>query len=216
VRDPEPWSAGPSAYSPDVPFRSPRAGRAAPLRRLRRRYHGRPLHRSGAGDGSPSAADPVTWTKGLCASIEPVTDAGGKQPEKPATGDPGAALDAVTAYLDQVDDGFGASLAALEDLGPSPVANGDALVAMMSGMFVRTRERIGFVQETLGGVDRSDPAAVKRELTAAGESLRTLGTDFTELGAEAENTFSSDGELNGLLAEIPECGDFRTFASIGS
>lgn len=154
--------------------------------------------------GSSAGADTVAWTDGVCSALNGFTMAATQAPQIDRT-DPAAAVRSVDGYLASTSEALQQSVAALEQVGPSPVDGGDEYVARLRSALLRIRTSYEAARTQLVGVDASSPEVLATALPAAMAPLQELGT----IPSPTEGLQAND-ELRTASEQAPSCRELRS------
>ena len=156
---------------------------------------------TGAVTGGTIAAttDPVVWMDNVCGSLLPVQQSLATAPQ-PYGDDPAATAKSISAFLSRSESAIDESLAGLDAVGPSPIADGDAAVAEL-------RSALTIIQTSF---DRTKTAMDKIDPTNADEVATTLPTVLaTQLEVAMVQDSTPDLQNNRALkaagAQAPNC-----------
>ena len=132
---------------------------------------------TGAVTGGTVAAttDPVAWMDNVCGSLLPVQQTLATAPQ-PTSDDPAATAKSISAFLGRSENAIDQSLAGLDAVGPSPIADGDAAVAELKSALTTIRRSF---DRTKTAIDKIDP-------TNAVDVATTLPTVFATLAELAK------------------------------
>jgi hypothetical protein len=119
--------------------------------------------------------DPVVWMDNVCGSLLPVQQSLATPPQ-PAGDDPAALAKSISAFLGRSESAIDESLAGLDAVGPSPMADGDAAVAELKSALTMIRTSF---HRTKTAIDQIDP-------TNADEVATTLPTVLAMLAEVAK------------------------------
>lgn len=162
---------------------------------------------AGCGGGDGGNADAVAWTDEVCGALTGFTVAATRQPSLDRT-DPAGAVRGMDGYLASTSSAVRQSIAALDEVGPSPVEGGDEYVARLQDALVRIRTSFDAAATRLATVDTSSPAAFATALPAAVAPLQELH----DIPSPTEGLTAND-ELRTASEQAPRCRELRTASS---
>src|SRR4051794_4228901 len=156
---------------------------------------------TGAVTGGTVAAttDPVAWMDNVCGSLLPVQQTLATTPQ-PTSDDPATTAKSISAFLGRSENAIDQSLAGLDAVGPSPIADGDAAVAELKSALTTIRTSF---DRTKTAIDKIDP-------TNADDGATTLPTVFATLAEVAKIQDSTphlqnNPALKAAAAQAPNC-----------
>lgn len=164
------------------------------------------LSGGGCGTEAPSSAA-VGWIDDVCGSLVGFSRVSAERAPVD-TQDPVARARGLQAYVEAAVPALTEGLDELAQVGPSPVAGGDALVAGLSDRLGRYRDGFATVRDGLADLDHDDPDAVA-------ERLPEVLAPFGELSALSPPTVDLDPstELGRAAEQAPNCRAIRTASS---
>ena len=140
---------------------------------------------SAPSSSAPSSSGPSaeTWMNRLCGAVKPVADAG-KTPPVVTIEDAEATRSSFRQYFQQLARLDTKALAALDQLGPSPISGGDQLVANLRAV-LHAGEQDFAKLATMIDQTPSDPSALASVLaTAAADTTAANSSSFDKLADE--------------------------------
>jgi hypothetical protein len=151
------------------------------------------------GDTVVATTDPVVWMDNVCGSLLPVQQSLATPPQ-PSGDDPAALAKSISAFLGRSASAIDESLAGLDAVGPSPIADGDAAVAQLKSALTIIRTSF---DRTKTAIDQIDP-------TNADDVATTLPTVFATLAEVAKIQGSTpdlqnNPALKAAAAQAPNC-----------
>jgi hypothetical protein len=143
--------------------------------------------------------DRVVWMDNVCGSLLPVQQSLATAPQ-PTGDDPAATAKLISAFLARSESAIDQSLAGLDTVGPSPIADGDAAVAELKSALTIIRTSF---DRTKTAIDKIDP-------TNADDVATTLPTVFVALAEVAKIQGSTpdlqdNPALKAAAAQAPNC-----------
>jgi hypothetical protein len=154
-----------------------------------------------------AGTDAVAWTDEVCGALTGFTLAATRQPRVDRT-DPAAAVRGVGDYLASTSSALQQSIAALDEVGPSPVDGGDEYVGRLQDALIHIRTSFDTAGTQLSTVDASSPAALATALPAAVAPLQELH----DMPSPTEGLRAND-ELRTASEQAPNCRELRSASS---
>ena len=158
---------------------------------------------SAAASGGAATTDSVAWTDKLCGSLLPSVKALSTSPQVDQN-DPGATVKALSTYFGSAVSSLDQTLKGLDDAGPSPIANGDAVV-------VKLKQTLGSVRTSFnnakGAIDKVDPNNISDIATALPEALAPL-QNLQSLD-DPSTDIQSNPALEAAAAKAPNCQEIN-------
>jgi hypothetical protein len=156
-----------------------------------------------AAAGGAATSDPVAWTDKLCGSLLPSVKALSTSPQVDQN-DPGATVKALSGYFGTAVSSLDQTLKGLDAAGPSPIANGDAVV-------VKLKQTLGSVRTSFNNakaaIDKVDPNNISDIATALPEALAPL-QNLQSLD-DPSTDIQSNPALEAAAAKAPNCQEIN-------
>lgn len=156
--------------------------------------------------GSGAAADgTVAWVDQLCGGLLPFVRTVSTSPPLDTSGDADRLVSGLSTYLEQGGTAAETAIGAVSAVGPSPVADGDALVDRLVDTLTAYRATFVDARSRVDAIDTSDRQALVTELPPAIaplEELATLADPTAELRGRPE--------LRSATEQAPRCRDIET------
>jgi hypothetical protein len=162
---------------------------------------------SAAASGGAATTDSVAWTDKLCGSLLPSVKALSTSPQVDQN-DPGATVKALSTYFGTAVSSLDQTLKGLDDAGPSPIADGDAVV-------VKLKQTLGSVRTSFnnakGAIDKVDPNNISDIATALPEALAPLQS--LQSLDDPSTDIKSNPALEAAAAKAPNCQEINKLGS---
>jgi hypothetical protein len=146
----------------------------------------------------PAASDPVAWAGRLCDSLQPLSALKNDIPNFNRN-NPAESRLAMSQYFQRAGDAAGQSLKGLDQVGPSPIKNGDQVAGQLHGALTQLQKAYADAKTKVDAVDPNDPVGMGTQLPGI----------LTEL-ADATNNKNLDSiganpDLNAAVRQAPSC-----------
>ncbi|MDQ4116782.1 MAG: hypothetical protein M3235_07425, partial [Actinomycetota bacterium] len=112
---------------------------------------------AGCGGGTDLTAD--QWTDRMCAAVLPFVRTATTPPPRGA--DPVATAAGISGYLGRTVEALDGTLGSLDQLGPAPVDDGDAVAAGLRTGLTDVRTAFATSRTQVDALDKSDPAELE-------------------------------------------------------
>jgi hypothetical protein len=149
--------------------------------------------------GAPPAPQTLAWTQNVCSSIGPVLNLLGTPP-RPNANDAVASKQAYTTYLTQARDAADRALAALSNVGPPLVPNGQRVNRGVHTNLMQLRDELAQAQAQIADLDPNNAASAAQAFSAAGHVASALGSQARVITALAANP-----QLQAAVGQTPQC-----------
>lgn len=135
------------------------------------------------------------WTDRMCSAVLPFVRTATTPP--PPAADAVATADGISGYLSRVVSALDGTLGSLEQLGPAPGDNGEAIATGLRDGLTDVRSAFATSRAQVDALDRSDPAGLERALPQALAPVARLAdatgplagvTSDPQLGAASRNS----------------------------
>lgn len=125
------------------------------------------------------------WADQMCAAVLPFVRTATTPP--PEAADPAATANEISGYLGRTVEALDGTLGALEQLGPAPVDDGEAVASGLRAGLTDVRTAFATSRTQVDALDRSDPAELERRLPEALAPVARLGDATGPLAGVAGN-----------------------------
>jgi hypothetical protein len=159
---------------------------------------------SAASSGAQATSDPVAWVNGVCGSLLGFTRVVSTPPVTTNSASPEKAVSGLSAYLGNAVSAIDKVTTDLKDVGPSPVAGGDAAITTINDAFGQMRASFQAAKSTIDAVNPSDLSQVATALPAAMAKLEDLSN--LRLASDLQD----NPELDRAAAQAPNCQALRS------
>ena len=125
------------------------------------------------------------WTDRMCAAVLPFVRTATTPPPKAA--DPAATAGEISGYLGRTVEALDGTLGSLEQLGPAPVDDGEAIASGLRGGLTDVRTAFATSRTQVDALDKGNPAELERRLPDALAPVSRLGDATGPLAGVAGN-----------------------------
>ncbi len=169
---------------------------------------------AGAGQADPGAApappagstdDPVAWVDDVCGALLPFIETASVQPSLNTSGSPDQLVQGLSDYLGEASTAAGSAIEGMRAAGPSPVEQGDQLVAGLTEALTTFQTTFDSTKARLDAVDTSDPAELATALPEAIAPLEDLANV-----PDPTDQLESNSELDAAAEQAPNCQQIET------